>query len=57
MRYARFGVAACAGLLWAAAWARGESWKLGKHATRTGDVVTVDIPAGKVDTATMPRGR
>lgn len=49
MRYARFGVAACAGLLWAAAWAGGESWKLGKHATRTGDVVTVDIPAGKVD--------
>lgn len=33
----------------AAAWAGGESWKLGKHATRTGDVVTVDIPAGKVD--------
>ena len=49
MRYARFGVAACAGLLWAAAWAGGESWKLGKHATRTGNVVTVDIPAGKVD--------
>ena len=49
MRYARFGVAACAGLLWAAAWAGGESWKLGKYATRTGDVVTVDIPAGKVD--------
>ena len=49
MRYARFGVAACAGLLWAAAWAGGENWKLGKHATRTGDVVKVSsVQSGMV---------
>lgn len=49
MRYARFGMVACAGLLWAAAWAGDGNWKLGKYTTRTGDVVTVDIPAGKPD--------
>lgn len=40
--------AACMGALWAAG-GDAPDWRLGKYTTRTGEVVTVDIPAGKAD--------
>lgn len=44
------GLALCVGMVWSAfAAATVEGWKLGKYTTREGDIVTVDIPKGKID--------
>ncbi|MGN0847044.1 MAG: glycoside hydrolase family 5 protein [Kiritimatiellia bacterium] len=49
MKYV-MGLTFCAGMAWGAfAAATLEGWTLGKYTTRVGDIVTVDIPQGKID--------